>query len=319
VPGLFAARSATRLPCAELLIARGRCTASEARSLEAWLHDAFELGEEPLACGALTLLGGGGEPEGYSWSRADPVHLQLMRDRVLLVPAAALQITQHEAAALTGALNRHFGARLTVQAVDAERWVAKLPHELAIDTEAPLALAGRDVPLGLPAPELINEAQMLLHSHPLNEAREARGALPVNSLWLWGAGRAPQVHARPWHSVSAADPVVLGLARAAGIRHRALAGDGADWLARTPQEGRHLLVLDGLRAPLALSDEESYRDKLAALEREWFAPLLAALRGAHIGMVTIHVPDAAECAAYETIRGDLRRFWRRPKALEHYA
>src|SRR5205085_10779762 len=180
VPGLFAARSATRLPCAELLIARGRCTASEARSLEAWLHDAFELGEEPLACGALTLLGGGGEPEGYSWSRADPVHLQLMRDRVLLVPAAALQITQHEAAALTDALNRHFGARLTVQAVDAERWVAKLPHELAIDTEAPLALAGRDVPLGLPAPELINEAQMLLHSHPLNEAREARGALPVN-------------------------------------------------------------------------------------------------------------------------------------------
>jgi hypothetical protein len=36
-------------------------------------------------------------------------------------------------------------------------------------------------------------------------------------------------------------------------------------------------------------------------------------------MVTIHVPDAAECLAYETVRADLRRFWRRPKALERYA
>jgi hypothetical protein len=35
--------------------------------------------------------------------------------------------------------------------------------------------------------------------------------------------------------------------------------------------------------------------------------------------VSIHVPDAAECASYETIRGDLRRFWRRPKPLESYA
>ena len=47
--------------------------------------------------------------------------------------------------------------------------------------------------------------------------------------------------------------------------------------------------------------------------------LLDALRAGRVGMVSIHVPDAAECLAYETIRGDLRRFWRRPKRLEHYA
>ena len=29
---------------------------------------------------------------------------------------------------------------------------------------------------------------MLLHAHPVNEAREARGEPAVNSLWLWGAG-----------------------------------------------------------------------------------------------------------------------------------
>jgi hypothetical protein len=49
-----------------------------------------------------------------------------------------------------------------------------------------------------------------------------------------------------------------------------------------------------------------------------FAPLLAALRGGRVGMVTLHVPDSLG-ASFETVRGDLRRFWRRPRALEKYA
>jgi hypothetical protein len=36
-------------------------------------------------------------------------------------------------------------------------------------------------------------------------------------------------------------------------------------------------------------------------------------------MLTVHVPDSPDGASFETIRGDLRRFWRRPKALGHYA
>jgi hypothetical protein len=36
-------------------------------------------------------------------------------------------------------------------------------------------------------------------------------------------------------------------------------------------------------------------------------------------MVTLHVPDGAEEVSFETIRGDLRRFWRRAKPIEHYA
>src|SRR6266516_108636 len=100
---------------------------------------------------------------------------------------------------------------------------------------------------------------MVLHSHAVNEAREARGEPAVNSVWFWGGGRVPRVATERWHSVSADEPLALGLARAAAMR-----------------DGR-------------------------------------------LGMITIHVPDAAECLAYETIRGDLRRFWRRPRALEHYA
>jgi hypothetical protein len=323
VPGLFAAPSAARRPAAELLIARGRCTSGASRGLEEWLHDAFALGDEPLPAGALTLLAGGGEPAGDSWSRADPVHLRLMRDRLVLVPAAALRVTSGEAAALCDALNRHFGERLALQVIDAERWVARTPPELALGSAPPLALAGRDVAAAMPANSaahrLLNEAQMVLHSQPVNEAREERGEPAINSLWLWGAGRLASIGEPSWHSVSASEPLALGLARAAGVRHRTLPAGGAEWLDRMPDEGRHLVVLDALRAPLALSESADYQEALSRLERDWFAPLLAALRDARVGMITTHVPDAGECVAYETIRGDLRRFWRRPKALEHYA
>jgi hypothetical protein len=141
----------------------------------------------------------------------------------------------------------------------------------------------------------------------------------VNSVWIWGAGRVPSVASKRWHSVTADEPLALGLARAAAMRYRTLPASAAAWLERAPEDGRHLVVLDALRVPLALSESGGYQDAIARLERDWIAPLLSALRDGRIGMVTIHVPDAAECLTYETIRGDLRRFWRRPKALERYA
>lgn len=39
---------------------------------------------------------------------------------------------------------------------------------------------------------LLSEIEMALHEHEINLAREARGELPVNSLWLWGGGFAPE-------------------------------------------------------------------------------------------------------------------------------
>ena len=311
VPGLFAAAARARLPALELLLARGRASVAEPQSLEEWLAGAFGLDEGPFPAGPLSVLAAGRDPGERAWSRADPVHLRVLRDSVVLVPAEALSIAAEESAALCEALSRHFSP-LEFLAVDARRWCAPMDSSVA---QAPLEHAGRELaPQGMSA--FLNEAQMLLHAHPVNEAREARGEPAVNSLWPWGGARAPRVPPCQWQSVSAADPVVLGLARAAGARHRALPA-AAEWLERAPEDGRHLIVLDALRAPLALGEEAGARAGLEALERGWFAPLLAALRSGRAGMVTLHVPDAAAC--FETVRGDLRRFWRRARPLERYA
>ena len=302
VPGLLAAAQGARLPSAELLLARGRASRAERVSVERWLQQAFGL-EGDLPAGALTALSRG-EAAGGFLARADPVHLQLMREHIVTVPGAALSVSREEAAALAAAINAHFAGRLEVRVADPVRWWARLAEPLELAREPALEHAGRALRPGATSAETLNtEIQMLLHAHPVNEAREARGEPPLNGLWLWGGGAAPKDVQSPWQSVSADDPVALGLAQAAKTRGRTMPASADAWLERLPEDGRQLLLLDGL--PPAV-----------ALEQAWFAPLLAALRGGRIGMLTVHVPDSG--VSFETIRADLRRFWRRPRPLgEH--
>jgi len=315
VPGLLSADAPARCPALELLLARGRETESDPASLERWLAASFGLDDDAsLPMGALTLLAAGRDPGAERWVRADPVHLRLLRDRMVLVPAAAFDLSSEEAIALCATLNRHFEGRLEIDPIEPRRWGARLSSDVPLAAESPLDMAGRALAPGRPGDALLNEAQMALHEHPVNEAREARGEPAVNSLWLWGAGAAPRDLEAHWQSVSADEPASLGLARIAGLRGRPLAADAQTWLGRLPEDGRHLAVLDVLRAPLALGDTEAFAGRLQALETKWFAPLLDALRDGRIGMLTVRVPDAG--ASFETIRGDLRRFWKRAKPLK---
>ncbi|OGT96386.1 MAG: cofactor-independent phosphoglycerate mutase [Geobacteraceae bacterium GWB2_52_12] len=42
---------------------------------------------------------------------------------------------------------------------------------------------------------IMNHAQMVLYTHPLNVRRKEEGKLPANSIWLWGQGKIPKVAA----------------------------------------------------------------------------------------------------------------------------
>jgi hypothetical protein len=290
VRGLLPAPRGARLPALELLLARARRSIADAQSALDWLGESF--GVHPLPAGALTANAPG------FWLRADPVHLRVTGDKLVLIPVSGL--TSAEARRLVETLNRHFGGTPEFRAEHPDRWVMRgSPAEL--DAPPASELAGQDIDPHLPRgawPALLNEIQMALHEHPVNESRE----LPVNSVWLWGAGELPAKAAGPWRSVTADEPVALGLARAAGIRHGALPRGAQDWLEAMPEDGRHLVVLD---AP-----HES-------LEAQWCAPLLAALKAGRLGMLTLHAPEAG--LSFEAARADLRRFWRRARALASHA
>lgn len=324
VPALF--QSPAAAPALQLLLARGRRSDGKPASLESWIGTAFGL-DAPLPAGALTALAFGADPAGGFWLRADPVHLRADRDRVLLIPSAGFELDMEEARQLCEALNRHYAGQFTLRAFTSDCWGLLANAEMSdvpLQSRPPLEIAGRDIDAELPDKRwhaLLNEIQMALYQHEVNTAREARGAPVVNGIWLWGAGPLPDEERMrpmaPWQSVSAGDPVVLGLAKLAGMRHRAPGPGSAAWLERAPTDGRHLLVLDELRGAFALGDTDALAARLLALEENWFAPLLAALRAGRIGMLTVQVPDAG--ASFETVRGDLHRFWRRPRPLIEYA
>jgi hypothetical protein len=279
-----------RLPALELLLARGRVTRGDPQGAASWLGRACGL--DPLPAGALTA------GEAGFWLRADPVHYRLLRDRVVLVPVEGLDA--RAADALVATLNRHFAGAHAFRVVTPDAWVMQGPPA-ALDALPAAEVAGRDFAEVLPAapwPALLNEIQMALHEHPANEGRE----LEVNGVWLWGAGERPARVAAPWRSIASADPLHAGLARAAGIESLAAPRSAAAWLAALPGEGRHLAVLGALGE---------------AMDEAWFAPLLAALRQGRLGMLTLHAPEAG--VTVETVRLDLRRFWRRPRPLASHA
>ena len=328
VPALFPAPEPPpeSLPALEMLLARSRRAQDRAQNLETWLCRAFGLpastsGNPAVPAGALTAHAHGLEPGARLWLRADPVHLRADRDRVLLMPGQALAVTAAEADGLAAALAPLLAGKFLLHVVTPDRWCLQVEGggEDEASIRGPAELAGANVDPHLPPKSwhpLMTEIQMALYEHETNTERERRGEPVINSLWLWGAGKLPARAHGPWHSTSASDPVALGLARLAGMRYRS-AGAGADaWLGRAPEDGRHLVVLDELRGVHAARDLEALAQQLRELETRWFAPLLAALQAGRIGMLTIHVPDAA--ASFEAVRGDLRRFWRRPRPLAAY-
>src|SRR6266446_5961742 len=160
---------------------------------------------------------------------------------------------------------------------------------------------------------LMNEAQMLLHEHPVNAEREARGEPALNSVWFWGGGIIDSARGRPFSTVFGDDPLARGLALAAGIPARALPKNAGAMLAAAADEGVALVVLDPPRSAAGHA-----RERRAALERDWFEPLLAALQSGRIGMLTLSLLGADSLLEIETVRSDLRHFWRLKRPLADY-
>jgi hypothetical protein len=274
---------------------------------------------------AFTLLADDGNPGDDFWLLADPVHLQLQRDRMVLVDAGNLEISADEAASLTTALNHHFAQNgLTFLPTRPGRWHLRLARPARLETHPLEAVIGRNIRNFLPGgPDgkhwhtLLNEIQMLLHSHPVNEKREQRGALPVNSIWPWGGGVLPKNLAAPYAQVWANDALARGLAVAAGVDRAEAPATAAEWL-RQAAPGTHLIVLDTLRSAALAGDFPRWRENLLRLEDDWFGPLRQALSRGQLAGLSLHVFADTPAQTFSVSRADLWKIWRRRKPLKSF-
>ena len=257
----------------------------------------------------LCLLADGGMPGSAWWLRADPAHLQATRADLTLARSGDLGLTPPDCAALAETINRHFaGDNLELVAACTDRWYLRAAQPQDLVTTPPEQAAGRSIDALLPRGgqalawhRRLNEIQMLLHEHPVNLAREARGELPVNSVWLWGGGVRPACAALAGHSVWTDAPLAHGLALCAGTPCSRLPAGAAEWLEQAGH-GHHFLAL------------ESELDA-ASLEQRWIAPLLAAVRAGRLDRCALVGCHRTELLRFTLSRRDLWKFWRIAPAL----
>lgn len=310
-----------RLPAGLAALSKyGRITASPGRETASWLCRAFGVErQQDLPLAPHALLGDGGTPGTDYWLHADPVAVQLMRNQLILLAGDEATPSAEETAQFVAALNRHFAADgLHFCAPHPQRWYLRLPAAPALRTRPLGEVHGRDIRHFLPAGEdgahwhkLLNEAQMLLHAHPLNAAREAAGKLPVNSIWPWGGGILAQRLSAPCDRLYANDPLARGLAIAAGIPHAPLPS-------RFPESGgptaaSPLFVMENLGDTMRQSVARDAN--LERLDRDWLAPAVAALRRGIIRRLTLVAPGDHASVEITLTRPDLWKFWRRGSTI----
>ncbi|WP_085314961.1 hypothetical protein [Derxia lacustris] len=275
----------------------------------------------PLPEAALRLLALGVDPGEKSWWCVEPCSFTAATDHVVL---ATLRpgLGADEAAALAEAIAPSLdplGAQLLRPTPD--EWFLHWPALDSLRTAEPLRALGRNIDLwGARGPggeydavarhwrRLQNEIQMSWFEHPVCAAREARGAATVNGLWVHGGGSLALAGA------AAPSPVAAIAARADQLSLRALAR-----LHRAAEPAREpgtdaLILLDELEVPAAREDWAGWRAAIAALERDWFAPLLAS--GRRFELIACSEHDWRELRA-GAVAG--WKFWQRRKLIDSLA
>lgn len=330
LPGEYSSEACAglSLPALETFLGKGDTRSAPAEGYEAWLCEVHGIQKQqdwPLA--PVTQMADGGIVGDDYWLRADPVHLRVDRDRLVLADSSAFELSQAEANELTGTLNAHFIADGVVfYPFRPDRWYVRQALPPKLQTTSLCDAVGKNIdtllPRGVDGRRFVgmcNEVQMLLSSHPLNEAREAAGDLAVNSVWFWGGGKLPDAVRQPFSQVWASEHVAYSLGLASGAPTSALPESGIAWLALPACAGEGAVVLGQLRTAAKYGDTYRWREILMQLEHGWFVPLLAALRPKRLERLTITAFGAGRRHSATIRPGDLWKFWRRGAPLSALA
>ena len=306
------------LPALERILARSQPQALPTVTLEDWLCAIFEVQGQAIA--PVTLLADGLQPGTAYWLRADPAHVQMQREQLILQPD--IKVNEDEATKLCAALNAHFAAEgLHFIAPHPQRWYLRLDAAADMVTYPPSQVAGRNLrafmPQGMDAlrwHKMFNEVQMLFFEHPVNQARVARGELPINSVWLWGGGRTMEKLAQPFSSMVGDSVLAEAFAKVSGIHYTTLPHDAGRY---AEGEGALLIVWGGLQRTLQQGDLHAWRESLQRFEQVCAKPLWQALRSGRISSLTLDTMHADQAQRFVLTRNATWKFWRSPKALTH--
>lgn len=162
------------------------------------------------------------------WAFITPCHWQV-GSKHLVMRAELPDFPAEESLALQSAMQPFFAEDgITLQFDQAQRWLARGDALQGLATASLDRVAGRHVERWMPHTgsatqlrRLQSEMQMLLYTHPVNEARSRRGVPTVNSFWISGTGALPAPMPTP--------PPAHDLVRDSTLRDAALNEDWDAW------------------------------------------------------------------------------------------
>jgi hypothetical protein len=302
-----------KVPALRTLLGRSDYGESGCDDEQAWLCEQFGVPRQADWPSAPIELFGAGMPAGEDFClSADPVHLQVYRDQLILLAPETLSITDDEAASLCTALNRHFATdHFTFLAPQPHRWYLKTAQPARIRTHGLSRVIGHDVDRMLPEGEdrlawhrLFNEVQMVLHAHRVNEERSQRGALPINSLWFSGGGTLSRA-STSFQAVIGSSALAHGLSMLTEIPFTA-ADQG---IAAISANDVLIELRDATTGSMRL-DAIAWKEALENLEQRWFAPLVELMKKGRMRQLVIATVDNGRSYRWSVSRMNLRRWWR---------
>lgn len=219
------------------------------------------------------------------WAWVTPCHWRAHAQHVEMLGPAELDLRSDEGEALRTSMAGYFaedGIALHPSTHKIhERWLAfgSIFHDLPTASLQRVSNAGINPwlprqPQAKGLRRLQSEMQMLLYTHPVNDAREARGAPSVNAFWISGTGTLPAAYP---DAISAPCTVVDTL------RHSAVCDDAPSWTASW-QTLDQVLLADALAraragGPLQLTlCGENKAVTLAVQQQTWWQSLHQRLR-----------------------------------------
>jgi hypothetical protein len=276
-----------------------------AQPLLARVIDPLGLPEPVAGLAALRMWGQTGERPAVWIAAADPVYLEPRLDHLCLHELGPEAVSKADMRGIFDHLQAQLGD-------DAGIGFARIGKYGYLRADEPFATADSPtevvdgrlpndfLPVGKGADAFrkrLSEIEMALHDAAVNRHREAAGLPPINSLWIWGGGRAREHDAQACPPLFGDDPLLQGY-------WRSRAGSATAW------PGSVAACAEAAAGPFVAVPPIGDGD-VAAMQ-SCLAELRDALLGRCFDTLVLSFRDGIEA---QVRRADAIRIWRRRSAL----
>lgn len=264
-----------QLPCLNRLLGRSSPIANDAFSIDAILAEALGWPKDTCLPMAAAIKPNNGAADGHTLL-FQAIHLKPDIYNAVIIPILHDARFLDEISLLINALQEEFKVDFDTELLADGVFLLVLkdfaapaiyPHPLSVlgKTVSPYMQQSRAI---LPWYQLINEMQMFLHLHPVNQRRLLDGLLTVNSLWFWGGG-ALDNRVDPALGWFSDDDLINRFAAGLGLTPAAISEFRCNAVAD------HALIIDlKLLGALKTGSGAALTDILLQLEASIFKPLL---------------------------------------------